>query len=213
MAVAEFLKMSDYAPEELWLAGLGTSAEEITVFREFWPEIEVTAFEPNPNIGVQGLHLPSDVNIHRCALSDYEGETDIHIKYGWGSGASLYKGEHETSKKCLVKRLDSFRSRPDTLLWLDCEGSELDALRGSGAFLDNVTVLNIELTGLTEKRSAGTWPKPVEIHKFLRERGFLQVYVHTIRPCVGQFDAIYMRPEIVKPEMVSCLPSLLEIGS
>lgn len=209
MAVCEFLQRSEYVPEEVWMVGVGMQADEIHCFRETWPGIPITAFEPNERVTKEGLGLPRDVLLIHKAISNYIGTADLHMKHKWGSGSSLFKGEHETSKKVSVDILNYYENRPKTLLWLDCEGSELQALDGAlPKFLKNVDVINVELTGMG--RSPG-FPKPLEVHQFLKSFGFVQCYVHTIRTCIGQFDAIYMRKEIVKPEMVSCLDTLEQL--
>ena len=88
------------------------------------------------------------------------------------------------------------------LLWLDCEGSELSAIQGGYDFIEtSISMINVEMTG---KPRGPNWPRPIEIHRALTGLGFLQVWVHTIRTCIGQFDAVYLRKELFKPDLCAC---------
>ena len=88
----------------------------------------------------------------------------------------------------------------NTLLWLDCEGMELGALRGGLKFVEMVDVINIEMTA---NPPSNEWPSPVEVHEELKRLGFYRQWTHTNRIHIGQYDAIYVRSKLFNPRACS----------
>jgi hypothetical protein len=136
------------------------------------------------------------------------------VPKNWKNGCSLFAPNPETQHDkvevnliTLDKIFINQSKKRDTLLWLDCEGSELDSLIGGKSFVDDrVMMINIEMTGVPRGRD---WCKPIDTYRCLREYGFLQCYTHTHRTSIGQFDCVFVRPEIFKPEFCSCFESVL----
>lgn len=114
-----------------------------TVFlREAFPGMEIVAFDPSPfswrylQLTIE-LNSISGVNLYPTALGDSEGEIDL---YAWGpssSGDSLRDTGRQPGKKynkvtVPIKRLDSFSEIPPlTVMKMDCEGAELEILKGA----------------------------------------------------------------------------------
>ena len=111
--------------------------------------------------------------------------------------------------KVQVRTLDTLfpdKLPGNVLLWLDCENSELNALHGGIKFIECVDMVNVELTART---SGAAWVPPQVIYRWLRDRGFYMLWVHTMRIPDGQYDAIFVRQNIFKPECC-CIPSEIE---
>ena len=85
------------------------------------------------------------------------------------------------------------------ILWLDCEGSELRALRGAEQLLKTVKMVNVEMT---PNPPSIHWPSPNEVHDLLRYRGFYRQCLHTMKG--GQYDAIYVKPKIFQAKYCCC---------
>lgn len=209
-AVAEYLRLIEWNPQSLYQVGVGIFHEETTVFREHWPDIAIYGFEPNPRTynSIKG-NYPG--RLYPYAISDHPHVAMLHSRKRWKDGSSLYqdkKNEYDIKDKVESTTLD--RMLPllqphnrEGVLWLDCEGSELDALLGGIDFLDKgISVVNVELTGIP--RGEG-WCKPIQVHDFLSTKGFVQTWTHSHRTSIFQFDAIYLRRELFKPEFCNCM--------
>lgn len=201
-AVAEYCGLINWTPQQIVIAGLGVDAEEPAVFKHHWPDVHIRAYEANRSICEKlPKNYPADVT--NIALSSFCGKRQFYYKSQWKNGGSLLPKADEAAHQqeavatttldadwCL-RRGDAVR----TLLWLDIEGSELDAINGGETFIRNqVDVINIEVTG--NPREAN-WPTPEEIWYKLWGLDFRFVWAHSTRSCIGQFDAIYVRRSLV----------------
>jgi FkbM family methyltransferase len=211
-AVAEYFGLIGWEPSSIYMVGVGAQYDEIIPMRKVWPNVELFGFEPNPDMEKK---LKEDFPgiIYPYAISNYSDVSDFYMPRNWRNGCSLFKHDSrtKTSKATVnVTTLDTIFPKPDhnrnSLLWLDCEGSELNALIGGESFVEHkIAAVNIEMTGLP--RGEG-WCKPLETHRWLVYHGFLQSWSHTHRTCIGQWDGIYLRYEIFKPEFCNSLDSL-----
>jgi len=182
--------------------GIGTKYEEMDVLMEEWgPNLTIIGCEPHPEMDLS--KYPGTV--HQVALSNYIGTAKLHSKKRHKDGSSLHPHKERADEKyktieVSVTTLDLLFPNPIAgrlLLWLDCEGSELAVMQGGVEFLKSVSVVNIELTA---RPSGIGWATPVQMHKFLVERGFWLQWIHTQRIDSGQNDGIYVRSELFKPE-------------
>lgn len=205
-AVFEFIHQIGWTPSELFLAGVGISADDAIRAKEMWPEIEIVGFEPNP-ASFQSLQGKFPGLLFNEALSEKKGTAQLHYRHNWKNGSSLYppKDGVGSVKEVATTSLDQVLALGNSLLWLDVEGSELQVLHGAEDFIKGVKAVNIEMTG--RPRTDG-WAKPLEVHNWLTSHGFYQSYVHTIRTVISQFDAVYLHRDIFKPNMCSCLDAL-----
>lgn len=218
VALYNVANLLEWSPTMIFQVGVGHYCKEVEVFREAWPDAKLIGFEPHPETARLIQCYPG--LLIRMALGRREGKIRLYWSAGHMDGASIYNETSEALEWVNVKinTLDNLDNHIDSniqkqdgdwdrvLLWLDCEGSELDVLVGGKEFIIDVDVINVELTG---KPSRPGWPDPVEVNRWLLNRGFLFQYVHTQRTASGQVDAIYVRPELFRPEYCCC-PLMVE---
>ncbi len=196
--------------------GIGQRPEEIDVMKEMWPNVEFIGCEPNPQIveTIKPIYLGE---IHEVALSNYIGTSILYAKKRHKDGSSLFPHimEHDHDRymeyEVEVTTIDTLFPNgckdKHVLLWMDCEGSELSAIKGGLNFIKDVEFINIEMTA----KPPGTgWGDAVEVHKLLRSLGFFLQWQHTQRSSAGQCDCIYVRPHLFQEEFCSSPYSIID---
>lgn len=208
VAVGLILDLLEWVPNHIFQVGVGQHHHEVDVLKETWPDVGFIGFEPHPEI-VQSLKDYPGI-IHELALSNYVGKAVLHGKKSHKDGSSLYEHKQEGNYQDIsvaVANLDNiYRHGPvgdKTLLWIDCEGSELTVLQGAVSFIQGVQVVNIEMT--SDPPGKG-WCDPVDVHYWLVGKGFYTQWIHTQRSSAGQCDAIYVKKELFNPRYC-CVPS------
>jgi FkbM family methyltransferase len=165
----------------------------------------VFSFEPIPlNAGLievnAALNHCENVEIERCAMSDFEGHSDFAEgkdsaysslrSTGRVSNATLRQVEVTTLDKWLARR----KVRP-TVLKIDVEGAELSVLRGAAQWLGDRAqrprVMLVEANA-TNQSAYGTGPE--ELVGFARNLGYV---AHSILSN-GALVAEWPRPEAVE---------------
>ena len=202
-----------WRPDKIVQAGVGINHQEIDIFAEGWeiPPERIIGYEACPPI-YQDIKKEFPGRICNVALSDESGEITILQKINHSDGSSIYPYiKEEKTKEFVVarERLDDIipigfcSSRFDVLLWVDVEGHELNVLKGAEEFIrSNVGVINIEMT----PNPVGIgWCDTLEVHEWLMDHGFYRQWIHTHRIDDGQYDCVYVRKHIFKPEK-SCCP-------
>lgn len=197
-AVTQYLTAISFVPKQVLMAGVGGHHEEVEVMREIWPEMELYGWEPN-KATFEGLRDSFPGFLKNKALWSSRKELVIYARDNWKDGTSVFEPKPEDHKgwkkhTVLSEPLDGVALPMDTgrnmLLWLDCEGSELEVLRGGTELVHScVGAINVELT--CRPRQQG-WPTPDVVHEWLTAHQFYHAWTHTIRPSIGQFDAIYV---------------------
>jgi FkbM family methyltransferase len=193
--------------------GVGLQFQELDVILKSWPDIKVFGCEPHPHAYEEALKTYPGT-LTNVALSNQIGDSFLFGKKGHTDGSTLFPHEEWLGRNFPVKTttLDALypveegfpRLQPENqvLLWLDCEGSELDVLQGGEVFLQNVDVVNVELTS---KRHNEKWGKPTDIYSWLAERDFYIQWIHTQRIHAGQTDGVFVRSKLFRPELC-CIP-------
>lgn len=211
-ACVEILNKHNWKPDAVFHVGVGIHHQEIDVMKEVWGDnVTYHATEPHPKVA-KGLAtknnedgFPYFNDFWEVAIGKEEGTRTFYAKNSHKDGSSLFKHERDehndnpiqvevTTLDHLFKSRSSNHFGESVLLWLDCEGSELDALQGGRMFLDKVKAVNVELTG--EPRGPD-WCEPADVHEFLYQRGFWPIWLHTIRGCIGQYDMVFLREELI----------------
>ncbi len=184
--------------------GVGQYHQEVDVLKEEWPGVRFIGFEPCPNLVND---YPGELRL--SAVSNKVGQSTLHVKRHHKDGSSLFAIDGADSCNLVqvpTTTLDTefFTENGEcklvgrVLLWLDCEGSEFNALQGGEDFVTGcVNMVNVEMTS---KPQGPDYCKPAEVHGWLAERGFRRQWVHTGRISAGQYDAIYVKPYLFKQE-------------
>lgn len=211
IAIVEIAELLDnWVPKLVIQVGVGTHHEEVAVMQEAWPGVAFIGFEAHPIIyGYLGDYPGQLIN---KAIAAEQGEVTMrhHRRHKDGTSIGTIGSRTDepddweeitvptTTLDAEIVLLGGNRNR---LLWLDCEGSELEALKGGTELLERVDVVNIEMTS---KPKLEGWPDPCVIHQWLVEQGFYRQWVHTQRPSAGQCDVIYVRRHLFKEQYCSC---------
>ena len=209
-AVVNHLKIMKWHPDIVWQVGVGVNHQEIDCLLEEWPEIEMIGFEPHPKVHANNKGVfPGE--LFNLAISDYEKVVTLYAKPRHKDGSSIFPHFNEDNnlnpiadiRATFLDSPEFYRLRSDkqTLLWLDCEGGELDVLDGAREFIKEVHAVNVEMTG--EPLGKG-WCKPEDVDTQLREDGFFLQVTHTNRPSNGQFDGLYVRGNLFYPGYCNC---------
>lgn len=209
VAVGLVCEVLEFIPNRIYQVGIGHYHQETEVLSQEWPGVEWFGCEPHPHIAAQLIGPPRTYPgvVHQVAVSDYDGWATLYAPKRFAEGASLHQlsGNRVEEHGVRVVTLDNL-FRPcygKNLLWLDCEGSELGVLRGGPEFLSKIQVINVEITG--RPASSGQWSNPSEVHQHLVDAGFYRQWIHTGRITAGQYDAVYVRHFLFRPEY-SCDP-------
>jgi FkbM family methyltransferase len=188
--------------------GVGQYHQEVDVLKEEWPSVSVVGFEPLAKLvgAYPGV-------LRHMALGSARGEATLQVKKHHKDGSSLYPlyGMNDCEAVPVqVSTLDDEVPIPQpttrVLLWVDCEGSELEVLKGGENFIRYVQVINIEMTG---KVLGEGWATTRQIHQWMVEHGFFAQWTHTGRIASGQCDTIYVRAELFRSEYC-CFPTEID---
>ena len=205
IAAVHISKLIGFNPKTVVQAGVGLNHQEVDCIWEQWPDVEFFGFEPNP-ILFKKLRGKYPGYLSNFAVSNNSGTADLHFRRRHKDGSSLNGLDFKADEETLVEPVqlitfDAFATltifKKPILLWLDVEGNELKALQGGTEFLKMVAVINVEMTG---KPHTDEWCKPWEVHRLLVNAGFVLQYIHTFRSATGQYDAVYVRPEMFRLE-------------
>lgn len=198
VTVADWL---NWKPDHVYIAGVGQNFQEVDVIRERWPDVTFHGVEPNPKVCFDSARrFPG--KIVQTAVGDYVGRAKLQVKRAHKDGSSLFPFDRLSSCEIEVPitTIDLLwkLAVPNAVLWLDVEGYELPALKGAVGFLSTVDVVNVEMTPMPP---GGEWSSPESVHDFLRDHGFYQQWIHTLRR--GQYDAVYVRRPLFDPQHCS----------
>lgn len=199
VAVGLVAEVLGWRADWVYQVGVGHYHQEADVLLEEWPGVKFIGFEPHPELAKE----PYPGVVHQVAISDRIGSATLYAKKYHKDGSSLFPLTGMDRCRMIevpVSTLDFLFPEPPTgriLLWLDCEGSELDALRGGEKFVKRVDVVNVEITA---NPLGEAWCSPKSIHDWLLAKGFVRQWIHTQRIHSGQYDGIYCKRELFKPE-------------
>ncbi len=195
--------MASLRDDSLSIADIGANIGLHTVFlaRRF-PDAVINAYDPSPQsvrylrrtIEYNGL---DQVHLHECALGANEGFVEFHT---WGSESSAdslrdtKRVSGATSKTISVplKTLDKQLSegvRPNVIK-MDCEGGELDVLRGAKELFLSLRPLVLTEFSVDNIKAFGV--EPADLFKWAEEVRY-KVYTQGFAPisCAAQLMDMY----------------------
>lgn len=213
-AIVQYAGLIDYIPETIIQVGVGQHFDETIPMKAAWPGAEFIGFEPHPGI-VRQIINEYPGTMYERAIGEKRGVAKLYAKRNHKDGSSLYphatkhtKEDYaaievvQTTLNIMVqdKRLAGIGK--NVLLWLDCEGSEANVLRGAGhEFMAKVAMVNVEMTS---NPPGDGWGSPSVVHQLLHLYGFARAWIHTTRSVAGQYDAIYVRRSMLNPAYCCC---------
>ena len=210
IAFCKIMELLNWKPNTIFQVGVGIYFGETIEFLKCWPDVKLIGFEPNSLI-VETVKDEYPGTILPYAISNKNGSCTLYNKKKHKDGSSLFKHlkHHDIEKygeeQVEVKLLDSLFPNPerygDIVLWLDCEGSELDVLEGSENFVKYVGVINVEMTA---KPMLENQCDTVSLHNRITDLGYKKQWIHTQRSSQGQYDSIYVKDNLFDPEHCCC---------
>lgn len=167
----------------------GSNTQE---FCRFWPDCQVYAFEPVPSAHERlvkaAAEFPDRIHPQSMALGETAGNCDMHVSVTGVSGGeqsssllvpAATREEFPFVNFCSettpvrVTRLDEWAAGENLqsidFLWLDLQGMELAALKGSGDLLSTVSAIHCEVQALELYEAAPLYP---ELSRWLERKGF-----------------------------------------
>lgn len=207
ISVCLIADLIQWIPDLVCQVGVGCNPEETAVFLDAWPNVTIIGFEALPDCYKSAKATYPGALINLAVGQEVKADVPIWTPPRHKDGSSLFEPNLEGCRQTTtdMTTLDVYFPQGPltsrTLLWLDCEGSELDVLKGAPNFLSHVQVVNVEMTA---KPIGANWCDSNQVHDFLMAAGFKRQWVHTQRTSAGQCDGIYVRPEIFRPEFCCC---------
>lgn len=198
IGVAQITEAIPWRADAVYQVGVGDHYGELEVLSKGWPGVKFFGCDPRPCKDYPG-------QFYQVAITNCLSTAMLNIKAKHGDGSSLLPIPGQPNAKqitVLTETLDNLFGIPDErriLLWLDCEGSEPEAIRGGVDFLRYVEVVNIEHSAAMRVANGGR--QSVEVYKLLAAAGFWLIDNHTMRVQEGQCDYIYVREHLFRPDL------------
>lgn len=200
--LARFVDVVTKPPLALYDIGVGAKTEVLALHAIF-PGMEVFGCEPHPKTyaALVADGFPGD--LENVALGRTPGRRKLYLADDPQASSLLTKDVAE-SVPVQVDTLDGFDQRagkPERIiLWADCEGSELEILRGGLELLESGRVWWVNLEEAKRRRHAEMgergvkgWARRAEILHLLRRYGYKRVLEYN--PCRTHVDVIYLSGE------------------
>lgn len=167
-----------YEPFKWFLLGGPANANEAQTALRRWPGVKVVGVEPNPDAiafqlshGWPGGHPLINRalwgSIRQIHVAD-TGSTLVHARAAFGG--DLSRGIWQTTTwDELDKQYGPFE---DALLWMDIEGSELEALQGALGLLNRKAILAANIELLSRPEEPESWGRIAEIDRVMHIHGY-----------------------------------------
>jgi FkbM family methyltransferase len=160
-------------PEVIIFVGARFHGEN-EIFRDAWPQARQLAIEAYPKSAASANQMMPTTH---AAIVENECKTvTLYKRIGLSRASSIYPDKANKYKKLTVPAmtLDQFYRQHKLLgkkifLWMDCEGSELSAMKGGKKLLKYVEWIHLEVS-VGDTRQGG--PKQGEIQTFLADNKY-----------------------------------------
>jgi len=213
---ADTLSMEDIKlllPDARVILDCGASlGNTVAMYRRFYPEAEIYAFEPRSEAFGQLCVACEELNAHpvRLAVGDYVGSATMHITRNRESSSML---DFQPGNPCewwtrVVARetvgmvtLDKWcevtlGGTSVDLLKLDLQGGELPALRGATELLKMVKLVYAEVQFVELYKDAPLYP---DVSAFMAAAGFREYALYASPEPDNWGDALYVKEGCNEP--------------
>lgn len=188
----------DDRPRAMYDLGVGCFAEWETL-KKCWPDMEVFGCEPDPFWHGQLVPIFNG-KLLQVAIGKARGRADLYVSRPDQCGSTLLPAQSERSRHTVdaevwtLDDFDAWAGKPDrVLLWMDIEGSEIDAIEGGRELLTSgrVWYINAETRDGRVEHHFTTQ----ELNDVLSEFGFYPIHRYNVQ---GSYegaagDVIYFR--------------------
>lgn len=175
--------------------GCGTEAWEIG---QTYPGIKIIGLEPSVEMHQKTIEMryPGELlsvgawsHCRKHQLSRLKRESNLYYTRPFVADGGDFE---EVELRPLDELIDTYSLQPGIILWLDIEGSELEALRGAWRLLQSrVVLINAEVRATPKFQSACS---EAEVDAFLAAFGFAKTLVYNRHTGDDpHHDAIYVR--------------------
>lgn len=180
--------IAQYIPKNPVIVEAGTCDGRDTLqMSQLWKDSKIHTFEPIPELFLKAsinLEKAKNVRIYPLALSNINGETEIHVSGGLSDGSSsiLPPLKHldvhpdvSFTKKIKIKctTLDDWATKEGIekidLMWLDMQGMEYNVLQAGTKTLKNTKAIFTEVSLIETYQGVILYP---EFRKWLESCGF-----------------------------------------
>lgn len=192
----------------------GNTGDWAALFREYFPDTTITAFEPDPRareayerrfVGDQRCRVVG------CAVSDRSGQAEFALAentlYSTLEGYEAASTEgHATSARATVDVVTLDSVEIDTsgytfrLLKIDVQGHELAVLRGGMQLLKTIDAVLVELSFVDQY--VGQLPNNLDVTRTLGEAGLypaiFQHHGYTASPYAWERDVLFVREPLLR---------------
>ena len=161
-------------------------------FHEHMPELKLLSTEPDARLRLQFLEQHPQEEVHPYAVWSVPCEKTLVTSTQMCPSLQFEGKGPLVSCVTLDWLVTEFTKSEDRIfLWIDIEGSELEAFKGATELLSSKRVRYIytELRTSAAKRSE-TWCTDTEIVAFLRKFGYCQVFTQQL-PQYTHYDALF----------------------
>lgn len=154
------------------------------------PHVQCIGFEPSTELYKKQLSMRFPGKLHNYALWSRTCTLELSVPvHGPRSGSMVHEfADAKYRESVIATTLDSeLALNPfmrDVVLWLDCEGAELEILAGGAKFLERCLLINLESRddAMTEEYNA-----------LLLPLGFRKLKTWNVGAVCGMCDVIYGR--------------------
>lgn len=173
-----YMRRCGYYPGSVINVGVGTSSPEYSIWKWLLPKSELVGIDPRHR------HSKWGARYIQAAAGDGSKREAVYCGHCRSIVCDQIE-EHGRPGTAPVVTIDEVaRDMPGPyFLWLDCEGGELDALRGAEETLKQTWWISLEVRAFSW---AEDYPKQLEA--FLRSKGF-----HLWHQQAGNEDRLYRR--------------------
>jgi len=205
--VVELLTSKNVKVRNIFDVGAHRGEWTLAISKYLNKDVRVTMFEPSPHHKANLDAIANQFGYRYLSIALGKSKSVIDFYTTGGTGDSFYEEIAHQNKSRIapisieVETLDNvienFSLVPPDLLKLDCQGSELDILKGGKKTLDLVSGIILEASILECNKGA---PLMGEIVSYLDEKGFFPFSlseVHNRSGVLNQLDLVFLKKSLI----------------